>query len=213
MKKVIALVIFVLMSFASYIGYQKFKSNEFIDTVTPHLKNTSLRVTNGISHELDVNSKITFKEIFNKLEEDIAEMEKRKLEIQTITNETNKDISSSAVEYIKASQAFTRSSLSYSRKLLAKRSASDWMDRKMEEYKAAAGSYSREYERKSATQAIDDFTKASLEFLDAAPEVLESAKALKTSREIVARTFQNDSLIPQDKLDELIKKFSPKNNR
>jgi hypothetical protein len=166
-------------------------------------------VTNEIGYELDTNSKITFKELFSKLEEDIAEMDKRNLEIQTATNERNRDVSAPAVEYVKASQVLARSILDYNRKLLARDGASNWVDRKLEAYKAAVGSYSSEYERKATDKAIEDLKKANTEFLDTIPGILESAKALKASREAVAKIFPNDSLVPQDKLNELIKKLSP----
>ncbi|MGE0113098.1 hypothetical protein [Aquabacterium sp.] len=119
MKKTIILVIVILTGIAGYFGYQEYKVNEFVDIASPHLKNTSIRVAGEIDYMLASNSKITYKELLEKLEEDISEMDKRSLEIQTVASERNKEISLLAVEYVKASQVLSRSFLNHARKALA----------------------------------------------------------------------------------------------
>jgi len=209
MKKTIILVIVILTGIAGYFGYQEYKVNEFVDIASPHLKNTSIRVAGEIDYMLASNSKITYKELLEKLEEDISEMDKRSLEIQTVASERNKEISLLAVEYVKASQVLSRSFLNHARKALAMTSASNSVERKIVAYAASIGTYSTEYERNAADKAMEELRKANAEFLDAIPEVLESAKAFKASREAVAAIFPSDSLVPEGHLAELIKKLSP----
>ena len=214
MKKNIAVAIAIALasSIICYFGYQKYKLNEFIELASPHIKNTSLRVANELGYELDQSTKITFKEIFNKLEEDISEMDKRNLEVQTITNAKNKDISAPAVEYIKACQVLARSLLDYNRKLLGRNSASDWADSQLADYKASIGTYSSEYAKKSTDKAINDLEKANSDYFETMPGIIDSAKKLKASREVASKIFQNEALVSQDRLDELINKFTPKEN-
>ena len=66
----------------------------------PTIKNTSLRLANGFIYETTDKSPITFKELFDKLEVDIGEIDKRILEVQTIAAPGQKSIADSTVEYM-----------------------------------------------------------------------------------------------------------------
>lgn len=213
MKRLFILIAAIFLSFSGYFAYNKFKTNEFVNATLPAIKNSSLRVTNLIDNEIGGKSKITYKELLAKLEDDISEIDKRILEIQTITNKQNREISLPAVEYVKSCQVLARSLLNHYRKLLAMRSALDWTKNKMERYKDAIGSYSSEYEKKALEQAIGNMNTAQTELNNSVPELLESAKALSTSREVVAKLFDNDALIPQEKINKFIEEFSPEGDR
>lgn len=212
MKKLIVLAIFICTSLLSYFGYQSYRSSQVIEAFAPHVKNTSLRIGNELDYELDKNTNITYKEIFKKLEDDISEMDKRSLEVQTLANESNKDISVPTVEYIKAGQVLSRALLSYNKKSLETQASISMIDRRLDAARSSVGTYGSTYALKLAQVAIKDAEKALAERQESSKNVLESVSNLKESREVLVKFFPSETLISQEKLDEISIKFSPKDS-
>jgi hypothetical protein len=136
-------------------------------------------------------------------------MDRRKLEIQTATNENNSAQSLIAVEYIKASQSLVRSILEFHKKSLASSKAYELHSRRINAFKDSIGSNGYEYQKNALEDAGGDYSKASSEFFETIPEVLASAKNLKALSAKAAKIFPRDVLIPQVPLDDLINSFAP----
>ena len=95
-KKLAISILVVLILVAAYFAYIKYQDHKFIDLVVPHVKNTSLRLANVLryetkSGEMKTTANITYNELFEKIESDIIEVDKKILEIQTITTASHKE--------------------------------------------------------------------------------------------------------------------------
>src|SRR5215470_7062569 len=119
MKKVTIAAVVLLIAGMGYIAYGKYEHNRFVASLVPHVKNSSLRVVNSTRYETDGGSLISAKELFEKLESDIAEIDKQLLEVQTLSSPKTSSITDPTVEYLKASQECLRALLQKYRKFLA----------------------------------------------------------------------------------------------
>lgn len=107
MKKIIIALVVTLAVTGVYFGFPWYQQYKFIESVTPHIKKTSLLVTRGVQYETD-DTRITYKEVLEKLESDISEIDKIILEVQTLTAPNNKEFSDSVLVYLKKSQNLLR---------------------------------------------------------------------------------------------------------
>lgn len=171
---------------AAYFGYAKYSDYKLIQALMPHVKNTSLRIANALSYETE-NTNITYKEFFEKIENDIAEIEKRILEVQTIASPSNKATTDVVIDYIKTGQALLRSQLGLNRKRFAV-SVSD--------------------EAKSLNKATSETEEARTAFLVSLKKMVETRVQL--SALMPADSVLDTILLKKaiDKINEEIKTFS-----
>lgn len=191
-KKLIIVIAAAMVIVAGYVGFLKYEQHKFVESITPHVKNASLRLANVMRYETE-KTKITYKELFEKLESDIAEIDKRILDVQTISTPSNKEVTDPVLEYLKGSQEFIRSLLSKYRKQLALSSASDWASNSIEGIRDA-GPYGVEYASKAADKAIKELGKAEKEYNESIPDVLNATNNLKRARANLATTMPSDAL-------------------
>jgi hypothetical protein len=202
MKKIFAATAVVAVIIAGYFGYQRHSDTEFLNTLTPHIKNASIRVTN--SSELEVKpSQATFKEVFERLDTDIAEIEKHLIEVQSISSSKTTQISTPAIAYLRAAQEFSRAlSMKYRKTLIASTSHESYIDALKDQI--AASGYGREHAQARSDRASDAATKATEELAVATSDLQTAATTLKTARNTASPLFPDDALVTTKRLDEVI---------
>lgn len=207
MKIITGVVLAALIAVGGYFGYQRYEHAQLISAITPHVKNVSIRVQNSTRYETDTDSKATFKEVFERLESDIAEIEKHLIEVQTLTTLNTAAIAEPTVVYLKSSQEYLRALLQKFRRRLELSSAED---RLYETYAdlQSSNAYDYEYAKKRFDKAIEELEGARIELLDAKPELVASAKKLIVSSTALQDTLAADSLVPVAQLNTVAEKNS-----
>ena len=191
--KIIGAIAAILVVTGGYFGYLRYEQHKFVESITPHVKNASLRLANAVRYETEKDSKITYKELFEKLESDVSEIDKRILDVQTIATPSNKEITDPVLTYLKSSQELIRAILMKYRKQLALSSASDWVERALDDLRSA-NSYGREYAIKASDKAMKDFEKASKEYDEARAEVLPAVTRMREAYANAAKSMSPDIL-------------------
>jgi hypothetical protein len=175
----------------------------------PHVKNSSLRVANSSRYEFEEDSHITYRELFEKLESDIAEIDKHLLEVQTRSSTKTSALTNPTVEYLKASQEYLRALLQKYRKQLNLQSALRWANESLDELRGSSY-YGFEYAKRRSDKAIADVKKAEQEFSESLPDVLAAVTKLKDARSRVKSLYPEDSLIAVGQLEMVAAKNSSK---
>lgn len=209
MKRLIVITVVAVIAVAGYRGYTKYRRARFVESLVPHVKNASLRITNSARDATEDDSKITFKELFEKLESNINEIDKRLLDVQTLSSSTTKKVTEPTVHYLNTSQVFCRSLLAMYRKRLAASIADDLVKKRLADQISAIGSSAFDYITRSANEAIEDSEKADKEYQASIPELLVAISKLKEARSSMREIFTVDALIPTEQLDAIAKKISP----
>lgn len=209
MKKLIIIAVVVVLTVAGYLGYTEYRRARFVESLVPHVKNVSLRVANSTRGATEDDSKITFKELFERLESDIGEIDKRLLEVQTLSSSVTKKVTEPTVYYLNTSQVYCRSLLAMYRKRLAASIAHDLVKKRLADQWSAMGSSTFDYITRSVNEAIEDSEKADKECQESIPELLAAVSKLKEARSPLKEIFAADALIPLEQIDAVVKKISP----
>lgn len=202
MKKVFAGVTLFIVVVVGYFGYQAYTRSAFLATLSPHVKNTSIRLNNAIRIELEP-SHVTFKEMFDRLDADIVEVDKHIVEVQSITTERTSALASPSIAYMQAAQEFSRAQLTKFRKMLAFNSAVSRSEDAITGLRTASG-YGIDYARKESDRAVEELTKSGEELRASVSGLRSSAEKLKGALVHVSDQFPSDALIPPAKLDAVI---------
>ena len=160
-------------------------------------------------YETEDGTKITFKELFEKLESDVMEIDKRILEVQTIATPSNKDTIDPVLAYMNGSQVLLRALLMKYRKKLALSNAMDWSDKAIDDLRTASY-YGRDYALKASDKAIKDLEKAVDEYKESVTDVLSAAKNMKETYAKISHSLPADSLIDPAIIDAVTRKNEPK---
>jgi hypothetical protein len=205
MKLVIAAILVGVLAVASYFGYQRYERSQLISSITPHIKNASIRVQNSTRFETESDSKATFKEVFERLEADIAEIEKHLIEVQTLTNPKTAAVAEPSVKYLKNCQEYLRALLQKFRRILKLSSASDRTTEALADMRSSSG-YSFDYAKRRADKAIEELKEAETEAKAAKPELAAAAKKLIESSAALQGTLAADALVPVAQLQAVAEK-------
>ena len=206
MKKHIVMVgLVVALAAGGAYGYKHYQRSELIALVTPSVKNASIRVTNASKLETDKTS-ITFKELFDRMEQDTAEIEKRSIEIQSASNKDNAEIIDPAVAYLKTCQDFSRALAMKYRKKLALSNALDRFKDAHDDM-GTSNSYTFEYAKKRSDVALKEVTKAMDEAASAEHDFVVAAKNLKSTRAKASALMPEDALVEVSQLDVVIQAY------
>ena len=205
MKKILGVVVAAALIVVAYYSYQNYQRTELIASLTPHLKNASLRVQNSARYELDPETKITFKELFDRLESDITEVDSRLIEVQTLSTPESASITDPAVTYMRSSQEFLRAALQKYRAALSYSTASSMVDDALEELRSS-NHYGFEYANRRADKAIGELRKAGEELAAAGPALATAADQLADAAAPLRETFAPDALIDAKVLQEISSK-------
>lgn len=209
MKKYIAVAAAIIIVGVAYLGYVQYEKSRLIDSITPHVKNISLRVVNSTRYETEADTKITFKELFEKLEVDIAEVDKRLIDVQTIASPKTAKLTGPVITYLKTSQDYLRALLQKYRKTMKVNIAMNWSDKTLDDLRNSSG-YGFDFAKRSADTAIKELEVAGKEYEDSKVELRASTLKLKETRTAIASILPEDSLIPVAQLDAVISKYAPK---
>lgn len=210
MKKIIALLLLCAVVGAGFYGYKQHKRSELIATLTPLVKNASIRVTNSAKLATG-SSNITFKELFDRLEADTAEIEKRNIDIQSLSTSDTAPITGPIENYMRDCQEFSRAmSLKY-RKRLAFTSSLEAVEDATRDMRTSS-SYGFEYAKKRSDLAVERMDKAGKDAQEAIIDFATAAKNLKQSRAKLAMVLPEDALVPVAQLEPLMLKEDPKSN-
>ena len=188
----------------SYAGYARYQHDQFVKAIVPHVKSVSVRVANSARYEMSDDSAITYRELFEKLEADIEEIDQQLVTVQTMTTADHRNSIEPVVDYLESSQEFLRALLSKYRKQLAFSSATDWMISQLEDLNSATY-YSYDFERKSYLEAVADANKASDEYKASIPELGQATARLKRSIERVGKIVPRDALLDTSMVETILR--------
>ena len=204
LKKIIPIIVLIAILAGGYIGFKIYDAQRFLSAVTPHIKNTSLRVINAARFDTEKGSNITYKELLEKIDGDVAEIDKRLLEIQTISTTDTKEKTDPIVEYLKASQEFLRSLSSKYKKQLTLTSAIEWAKQRSSDFWSEPGY--NQYALKAASKATDDEQKAIVEYKDSIYGVAHAIRRLGNAKDKIVSIAGQDALVADNVIEELKKK-------
>lgn len=211
--KVIASAFTVLAILGSYFAYSKYVDYKFIESITPHVKNSSLRISNEIRSLLDDGSKMTYKESFEKLEADISEIDKKILEIQSVTNSEAQNKTEPVLNYLKGGQEMLRAMLNMHRKKMAYQSAIESSRDAFINMLNVTDSYELKYASKRSTEAMTAMEKAGEELTKANSDFLETSKHMSGLLSKVSLIIVGDALVNEADFKSVIKKFEYKEDK
>jgi hypothetical protein len=200
MKYVIAAVMAIVVAIGGYAVYARYEQHKFLESIAPLVKNVSLNLANAVRYETEKETKITYKELFEKLESDVSEIDKRIIDVQTIATNDNKAVTDPVLAYLKGSQELLRALLNKYRKQLGVSLAREWAKSAVDEL-----DYSREYTIKPYQKAVNDLEKAVTEYDEAITDVLGAGRKMKDARAKVAPFVRSDALIEVSLLEAIAK--------
>lgn len=204
MKKTIIIVgLAIALAAGGAYGYKQHQRAELIGVITPAVKNASIRATNASKLDTD-KTNVTFGELFKRLDDDTAEIEKRSIEIQSVSTQDNSQITDPAIAYLKDCQEFERALAMKYRKALAYSNSMDNFGEALDEAKSATG-YAFQYANRRVDKYLDEAGKNRKEAAEAKEALVAAAKKLKESRAKAAEVLPDDALIPVAQLDTVIK--------
>jgi len=209
---IIIVCIITLSVAGGYFGYRWYQQNQLIKAITPYVKNTSLRTSNALVYETGTESKITFKELFERLESHISEIDNKLLEVQTLSTPATKGKADLAISYLRGCQELLRAELSKYRKQLALSSSMDWVVKSIELYRDA-GYYGREYARKHSGEALNEMGKAKQEYEEARLDLAKTATKLIEARNGVSSILSADILVDSKVLLKVVDGNKPKESK
>jgi hypothetical protein len=207
-KTIITIGLAAALAAGGAYGYKHHQRTELIASVTPSVKNASIRVLNSSKLDTDKTS-ATFKELFDRLEADTAEIEKRSIEIQSLSSKENAEITEPAVAYMRDCQEFSRALNMKYRKSLAFSNALDRLNDILEE-PMPSSDYAFELRKSRRDKALEESTKASQEAKSAGADLVAATSRLKASRAKMVAILPDDALVPVAQLDAVIKLNSEK---
>lgn len=202
-KILVSLVIAVPLVFTGKYFYDKQQRSEYLETITPLVKNSSIRVSNTLKVEID-SSNITFNELFEKLDEDVKEIEKRNIEVQSAAVKKFKDISDPTIAYLGACQSYSRAmAMMYRKKLIHENS----LEAAKEAVADIRGSdaYGLDYAKKRADRSIAKMEEASKERWSSAIDFHLAVKQLREKRQAASLALDDDVLVDLAKVDAVLK--------
>lgn len=206
MKRLIAIVVVLVLAGFGYTAYAKYEDYKFIEAMSPHVKNSSLRIANTLRYATEDGANITFRELFDNLESSISEIDKRILEVQTIETPSNKSSAEPVLTYLKGGQELLRAQLSAQRKAFSLNMALDQARRATVELRNSSD-YGFDYAKKSADRSIEELKKAGEEMETADLGFLESSKKMVNLRNKAVDVMPADTLVDAAILDAVVKKM------
>jgi len=205
-RLLVGLTAFVILGAFESSGLGQSNQRKFGELISPPIKNASLRLANVSRYETGADSKVTWKELFERIESDVGEIEKGILEVQMITPPKKDATKEPAIEYLRGVQDLLRALNIKFRRSLALSSASEEMDKER-----LQGSGSLEHH----VNLLEKEQKAEAELFSSVSGVASSVKALKgaLARLAAVARFPSDVLIDPAILDAVGKKNEPRPGR
>lgn len=196
MKRTIGIIAAVVVAtLGVYFGYLEYRSRLVPEAVLPHVKNASLRLESSLSYELEP-SHITYRELFDKLEKHVTELDSKVIDVRTLETPKNSTRMKPLLEYMKAVQDTLRAQESMYRKQLALSVAMESTEEAFRELRTTT-SYGFDYARRAADRASERVTKANTEFGTARDAFRQSLERLDSVRKDLGSTSPTMLYDPQ----------------
>ncbi|MBW7899836.1 MAG: hypothetical protein H3C26_00015 [Rhodocyclaceae bacterium] len=202
MKRLAAVIVVLLLVAVGFFGYTKYQERQLVEAVRPHVKNTSLRIENFARLKTD-KSNITYKEFFSKVDSDLAELDKRLLDVQTLSTATNKETTDIAASYIRTAQDFIRAMGAMTQKDLSVNAAKNWASQSIDDLRTST-SYSYQHAKRTSDKAVEDFRKAIDEYKEAEEEMKAAASKMKEAAIFAGAKLDKEMVISPEAMDSFL---------
>ena len=131
-KILILFVVTVLVAASGFLVFRYYQVSKVRSAIEPLVHNVTLRASNEIKYDLEP-SKVTYKELFEKIDKDLAEIESKKIDIQTVPSRFGEDAIAASLNYMNSCQGLLRALESKYYKQLALSTSTGW-NKKVEEF-------------------------------------------------------------------------------
>jgi hypothetical protein len=169
--------------------------------IAPLVQNITLRTINDVKYEIDPE-RITYKELFEKLDRDISEIDSKIIDIQTIQSRFSDEEIAASLKYAKSCQGLLRALESKAYKQLAVNTAIEWK-RKAQDLYLSSGYYGRYYTKKTYDEAMTDFDKKADEFYASVDDVTKAIKETELSRTTLTHFISDKFILDNELLSKL----------
>lgn len=199
---VVALTVVVLAA-AGYVAFISYQRHKLVNALTPIVKAASLRAEATARYDVDKESKITFAEMFERVESDVAAIDEHLLAVRSLATEATAPTTDPVVAYLQAIQEYLRAISSKTRRILASSTANDILQSRMRSLQTSS-SYGRDFATRSAEDAVEDLRKAADEYRVAISDLKIATERLRDLRRPVAEILPSDALISEAQLDAVV---------
>lgn len=199
-KNIVTAIIIILGMVGAYFAYLKYVEFKFINSLTPAVKNSSLRISNELRVMLSNDSNMTYGEIFKKLEEDISKIDEKILEIQSLSNPNTQHIADPILAYLNEGQEMLRATLSLYRKRLSYESATETVLDSIKTLKESTSSYELKSASQRSDSAMEELKKTGKELTAANNALYESVKKMRILLPKAAMVVSKNALIDNAEL-------------
>jgi hypothetical protein len=197
-NKIILYSVIILVVIAlSFFGFRYYKVKSTMMAVTPLLQNISLRLANDARYDYEP-SQITYKELFEKIEKDLSEIDSKIIDIQSMPATFCEDKVAAAISYAQSCQELLRTLLNKRRKHLDMSSVLEAWNKKALDLYLGSGYYGVEYARKDVKTKLQDYKEAS-------QELSTVIKRVDDARKKVIAVLPEKSIVEVSVLDKLKK--------
>jgi len=195
----IILAVIAIAGGGAYFAYRQHLDNQIIEGAYPSIKNTSLRVSNAI--KLMDSRHVTYKEAFEKIDADVAEIDKKLLDVQTASTASTEKWMTAIVGYLRSSQELLRAQSAMFRKQMLASSAVNWAERRFRAPVDSSNSFEQSYNLKARDEAMKDASNALAELRAAGQSVDVALTKLMQSRDTLSSFVPADTLIDTGLID------------
>lgn len=201
MKKTIVLtivtIVVVVAAVGGYFGYKKHRDTKALEALYPSIKEISIRTNKDIGYFVDPKH-ITYKEIFDNVEQDISETDKKIIEVQKTATPSLKPKTDLITAYLSACQDTMRCILAEARKSLSESVAYDTAKRAVR-YMNQLDYYGQRLARSSFLETRDNWRKAYDEWakakIDVPPSILKLSDAINKVESVVPKDILVDQAL------------------
>ncbi len=195
-KLILILVACVATIGLAVIAYQYYRIRSVRSAIEPLLQNITLRTGNDLNYAIDPQ-KITYKELFDKLDKDKTEIDSKIIDLQTIETRFSGEEIAASLKYARSCEALLRALESRYYKDMEMNSAVEW-NRKTRELYESSNYFGRYYAKKSYDEAVANFEKKSGEYDTSVDDFAKAIKDTESARLEVSAYLSDRFLLDPD---------------
>lgn len=206
----IALIFAVLigLAVAGHFGYQEWRRQKNRDLIKPHVKLTSIYMTQMLEIELKP-SNVTFGELFKKADSSVEEIDKAIVQVRSASEFPDSESTKGAVVYMETAQAVVRGISSRHRAMMLASSARDRAESETTQMRTASTSYGVRLAGDAAQRAYRDQSEQLDKALAATKDVSGRLELINRQAAWIASTFAADAAPDAKVLADATKAFAP----
>ena len=188
-----ALITVVAVAVAGYYAYGRYTDGKLIDAQVPAVKNTSLRLANTLN--LANSGKVTYRELFDKIDKDASEIEQKRMDVQTAATPSTARWMSAIGAYLLASQEALRAESIFVRKQLTVTTAIGNITDAQRRYSQADNPYAVKTYRDAWDDAIRRAREDVTELHTAGSDFDAALRKLEEARQTITTFVPADALV------------------